>query len=109
MKTKLCNVKYDIMKSIIEIDGGILLMTVRKDMQQTEAILKEENSFVKSEIEGLSDLLWSMGARTIYSDDEQLINWFYSKVPAFDNRIPMDILLEDGEEELYKYMKTIPC
>ena len=30
-------------------------------------------------------------------------------VPAFDNRVPMDILKEDGEIELYKWMSTIPC
>lgn len=78
-------------------------------MEQTEEILRKENSFVKSEIEGLSDLLWSMGARTIYPGDEPLVKWFYSTIPAFGNRKPMDILVEDGEEELYKHMLTIPC
>lgn len=84
-------------------------MTAREQMKQTEEILKKENSFVKSEIKGLSDLLWSMGARTIYPGDERLVKWFYSPIPAFGNRKPMDILLEDGEEELYKHMLTIPC
>ncbi len=70
--------------------------------------IEKENSFVKSEIEGLSDLLWSMGARTIYHGGEQLVEWFYSPVPAFDNRKPMDILIEDGEEALYKHMCTLP-
>lgn len=83
--------------------------TVREQMKRTEEILKEENAFVKSEIDGLSDLLWSMGARTMYPGGEQLIKWFYSPIPAFHNRKPMDILLEDGEEELYKYMITLPC
>lgn len=83
--------------------------TVKEQMKQTEEILKEENAFVKSEIDGLSDLLWSMGARTVYPGGEQLIKWFYSSIPAFHNRKPMDILLEDGEEELYKYMITLPC
>ena len=84
-------------------------MTTREVMKQMEEILKKENSFVKSEIEGLSDLLWSMGARTIYPGGEQLVKWFYSPIPAFDNRKPMDILVEDGEEALYKHMNTIPC
>ena len=83
-------------------------MTTREVMERMEEILKKENSFVKSEIEGLSDLLWSMGARTIHPGGEQLVKWFYSPIPAFDNRKPMDILMEDGEEELYKYMNTIP-
>lgn len=80
-----------------------------QEMSETLRILKEENSYVKSEIEGLPDLLWSMGARTIYPGGDQLIQWFYTIVPAFDNRVPMDILKEDGEYELYKWMKTIPC
>lgn len=84
-------------------------MTTRDLMKRTEEILKNENSFVESEIEGLSDLLWSMGARTIYPGGEQLVKWFYSPIPAFGNRKPIDILMEDGEEALYKYMNTIPC
>ena len=84
-------------------------MTTRELMKQMEEILRKENSFVKSEIEGLPDLLWSMGARTICPGGERLVKWFHSPIPAFDDRIPMDILLEDGEEELYRYMNTIPC
>ncbi len=84
-------------------------MTTREVMERMEEILKKENSFVKSEIEGLSDLLWSMGARTICPGGERLVKWFYSPIPAFDNRIPMNILVEDGEEELFMYMNTIPC
>lgn len=84
-------------------------MTIRDLMRQTEETLKKENSFVKSEIKGLPDLLWSMGARTIYPGGERLVKWFYSPIPAFDNRKPMDILIEDGEEELFKHMNTIPC
>ena len=78
-------------------------------MKEFEEILKKENSFVKSEIEGLSDLLWSMGARTLYPGGEMLVEWFYSPVPAFGNRVPMDILKEDGEEALFSEMMTIPC
>ena len=78
-------------------------------MKQMEDILKEENSFIKSEIDGLSDLLWSMGARTICPGGERLVKWFYSPIPAFDNRKPMDILAEDGEEALFKHLNTIPC
>lgn len=83
--------------------------TEKEMMKRTEEILKKENSFVKSEIEGLPDLLWSMGARTIYPGGKELVEWFYSPIPAFDNRIPMDILREDGEEALYGFMTTIPC
>ena len=79
------------------------------EMKRTEEILKKENSFIKSEIDGLSDLLWSMGARTLYPGGDELIEWFHKPIPAFNNRVPMDILKEDGEEALYALMKTIPC
>lgn len=78
-------------------------------MRQFEQILRAEGSLVPSKIDGLSDLLWSMGARTISSSDEVLIKWFHSKVPAFDNCAPMDILKEDGEIALFRHMQTIPC
>ncbi len=78
-------------------------------MNQFERTLKAEGSFVKSEIDGVSDLIWSMGARTLYPGGQQLIEWFHLPVPAFDNRVPLDILKEDGEEELFRFMMTIPC
>lgn len=40
-----------------------------QEMRKTLKILKEENAYMKSEIEGLSDLLWSMGARTICREE----------------------------------------
>lgn len=82
---------------------------MNREMKEIEKILKDENCFFKSQIEGLPDVLWSMGARTIYPPGEALIKWFHSPVPAFGNRTPMDILREDGEYALYKEMITIPC
>ena len=79
------------------------------EMKRMEEILKKENSYAKSEIEGLPDLLWSMGVRTVYPSGDKLIEWFYKPVPAFDNRVPMDILKEDGEEALFQDMLRIPC
>ena len=79
------------------------------EMKRMVEILKEENSYVKSEIEGLPDLLWSMGARTIHPGGDELIEWFNKPIPAFNNRVPMDILKEDGEEALFCEMLTIPC
>lgn len=83
-------------------------MPTKETMKQMEEILEKENSFVKSEIQGLSDLLWSMAARTIYPGGDELVKWFYSEIPAFDNRKPMDILVEEGEEALFQYMNTLP-
>ena len=79
------------------------------EMKRAEEILKEERSFVKSEIKGLSDLLWSMGARTVYPGGDELIEWFNKPIPAFDDRVPMDIFKEEGEEALFCLMLTIPC
>lgn len=86
----------------------VLLMQTKETMKRMEEILKKENSFVKSEIEGLSDLLWSMAARTMYPSGDELVKWFYSEIPAFDNRSPMDILVEDGEQVLFQYLNTLP-
>lgn len=86
----------------------VLLMQTKETMKRMEEILKKENSFVKSEIEGLSDLLWSMAARTMYPGGDELVKWFYSEIPAFDNRNPMDILVEDGEQVLFQYLNTLP-
>lgn len=83
-------------------------MQTKETMKRMEEILKKENSFVKSEIEGLSDLLWSMAARTMYPSGDELVKWFYSEIPAFDNRSPMDILVEDGEQVLFQYLNTLP-
>lgn len=82
---------------------------IHRDMEETIEILKKENSYMKSRIEGLSDLLWSMGARTISPFYDELITWFNTPVPAFDNRVPLEILRTDGEIKLYEWMKTIPC
>ncbi len=78
-------------------------------MHRFEQILRAEGSFIPSKIDGLPDLLWSMGARTISSNEETLIKWFHSQIPAFGNRTPMDILREDGETALFRHMQTIPC
>lgn len=82
---------------------------MNRDMVDTIDILKKENCYFTSEIKGLTDIIWSMGVRTVYSDSELLKTWFNSKIPAFSYRIPMDIIREDGEEALYNLMLTIPC
>lgn len=79
------------------------------EMKKMEEILKKEKSFIQSEIEGLPDLLWSMGARTVYPGGDKLIEWFNKPISAFNDRVPMDILKEDGEEALFREMLTIPC
>lgn len=78
-------------------------------MKQFEEILRKDNCFYPSEIEGLPDLIWSMGLRTISSNKETLIKWFHSPIPAFDNRIPMDILSDNGVDALFHEMTHIPC
>lgn len=73
-----------------------------------EEILKAQNCFVHSEIDGLPDLIWSMGVRCIYPSGETLIHWFNEPVPAFKNRSPMEILRNDGVETLFEYMLSLP-
>lgn len=84
------------------------MYSIKEDMKEIEEILKKENSFVPSEIDGLPDLLWSMGARCIYPGGKELVDWFNKPVPAFGNRSPMSIFEQEGEEALFKHMLTLP-
>lgn len=84
------------------------MYSAKEHMERMEKILKSENSFIPSEIDDLPDLLWSMGARCIYPGGEALICWFNDPVPAFENRSPLSIFREDGEEALFECMLRLP-
>lgn len=85
------------------------MYSIKEHMKRMEKILKSENYFFTSEIDGLPDLLWSMGARCIYPCGEELIRWFNEPVPAFENRSPLSIFKQDGEEALFECMLRLPA
>lgn len=46
--------------------------------------------------------VWAMGLDFVVSDEERLLAWFHREIPRFDNRRPIDILKEDGEDVICK-------
>lgn len=80
---------------------------IKQWKKRTENILIRDKCLIQSPIEGLSDLIWSCACRCISYNTEEMIKWFYSKIPAFDNKVPMDILKEEGEDELFSFVMTI--
>ena len=86
-----------------------------KDMQNISASLKKEGRLVKSQVSGVSDLIWSLGLVSLSSDKAHLKNWFNSPVPALGGRSPISVINEekDGEakvcEMLWRIRGGIPC
>lgn len=81
--------------------------SIKQWKEEVERILIKDKCLIKSPVEGLPDLIWSCACRSISYDTEKMIQWFYSRIPAFDNRVPMDILKEDGEDALFSLVMTI--
>lgn len=71
-------------------------------------LLKKEGFYYQSPLKEIPDDVWSLAKRNISSDDEKLIQWFNSEIPAFDDQKPVDIARIEGETELRKLMLTIP-
>ncbi|NLL07236.1 MAG: hypothetical protein GX270_15980 [Clostridiaceae bacterium] len=71
--------------------------------------LRKDGIYYKSLIKEIPDDVWSLAKRNTAFKDEELINWFNSEIPAFDNKRLIDIAISDGEEELRRYILTLPC
>lgn len=71
--------------------------------------LRKEGIYYKSLIKEIPDDVWSLTKRNTAFNDEELIKWFNSEIPAFNNKRPIDIAIYDGEEELRSYILTLPC
>lgn len=84
-------------------------MDTEEYMNFVERSMKEEHTYVRSQIDGLSDLLWSMAKRCTTDSNSELIEWFYRPIPGFNNRIPIDIMREDGEKALFEFLLKLPC
>ena len=61
--------------------------------------LRKDGIYYKSLIKEIPDDVWSLAKRNTAFKDEELINWFNSEIPAFDNKRLIDIAISDGEEE----------
>lgn len=65
---------------------------------------------LKSQIEGISDEAWTYAKGiSIASDDEKLIKWFHSDIPAFGYISLLDMSeLENGEQIVRHFLTSIP-
>jgi len=70
--------------------------------------LQKDGYYYRSPLKETPDALWSFAKLKISSNDEILIQWFNSKIPAFDGQSPIEIISVKGEAELKKYLLTIP-
>jgi len=71
--------------------------------------LKKNGMFYKSEIEGVSDLLWSTALTSLSSDKEIVKKWFCASIPFLKGKIPVDILRNEnnGEEIIFDLLLRI--
>ena len=81
----------------------------------TEKMISEQNELnkvgrlYKSEIEGVSDFLWSMGLSSVSGDKEEVIKWFRKEIPFLNDKIPVDVIRNDnnGEEIIFDLLIRI--
>ena len=61
--------------------------------------LKRRGRLYQSEIEGVSDLLWSIALSSVSADKETVKKWFNQKIPFLNDKIPVDIIQKDNRGE----------
>lgn len=88
--------------------GDDFVMTLEEAWNGIAEQLKKDGFYYESLIKEIPDDVWSLAKRNISSNDEVLIQWFNSEIPAFDNKRPVDIALFEGEKELRSHMLTLP-
>jgi len=98
--------------SVMEI---MLIKPIARQMEEEKRILKESGRLYKSQIKGVSDLIWSLALISISSNKEHLKEWFNSPVPAFKGRTPLNVLSDGSKGEkiifegLLKIKGGFPC
>ena len=71
--------------------------------------LKRIGMLSKSEIEGVSDLLWSAALTSVSSDKDTVKNWFNQRIPFLDDKTPVETIQneDNGEETLFDLLMRI--
>ena len=71
--------------------------------------LKRRGRLYQSEIEGVSDLLWSIALSSVSADKETVKKWFNQKIPFLNDKSPVDIIRNEnkGEEMIYDLLMRI--
>ena len=71
--------------------------------------MKRRGILYKSEIEGVSDLIWSIALSSVSSNKENVKKWFNQKIPFLNDKIPVEIIWNDdnGEEIIFDLLMRI--
>ena len=71
--------------------------------------MKRRGILYKSEIEGVSDLVWSIALSSVSSNKENVKKWFNQKIPFLNDKIPVEIIWNDdnGEEIIFDLLMRI--
>ena len=71
--------------------------------------MKRRGILYKSEIEGVSDLIWSIALSSVSSNKENVKKWFNQKIPFLNNKIPVEIIWngDNGEEIIFDLLMRI--
>lgn len=64
--------------------------------------LKRRGRLYQSEIEGVSDLLWSIALSSVSADKETVKKWFNQKIPFLNDKIPAEIIRNENKGEEMK-------
>lgn len=71
--------------------------------------MKRRGILYKSEIEGVSDLIWSIALSSVSSNKENVKKWFNQKIPFLNDKIPVEIIWneDNGEEIIFDLLMRI--
>ena len=71
--------------------------------------MKRRGILYKSEIEGVSDLIWSIALSSVSSNKENVKKWFNRKIPFLNDKIPVEIIWngDNGEEIIFDLLMRI--
>ena len=71
--------------------------------------MKRRGILYKSEIEGVSDLIWSTALSSVSSNKENVKKWFNQKIPFLNDKIPVEIIWneDNGEEIIFDLLMRI--
>ena len=77
-------------------------------MFRDKKTLSEKGLLVTSEMEGVSDFIWSLGLRSVSADKEELKKWLSDPVPYLNDKTPVETLKSpNGEEKVWDLMGKI--
>ena len=82
---------------------------MRELMLKEKEELHQKGLLFRSEIEGVSDLIWSTALSSVSGDKEIVKKWFYDKIPFLNDKIPVDVIRNEnnGDEIIFDLLLRI--